>query len=116
MAKKSKINLTSEEREKMLLDRDLKDIKERIAWNITPKNPTRQFIVGERVQWGAHKETYIVEIGEDKLYYKIPLVDNYLLRCSRSGICNFYSGSQDRSGDTKLCSRKITIESDNRYN
>jgi len=71
MAKKSKINVNSDEHKKMLLDRDLKDIKERIAWGITPKNPTRQFAVGERVQWGAHKETYIVEIGEDNLYYKI---------------------------------------------
>jgi len=71
MAKKSKTSISPEAHAKMLLERDLKDIKERVAWGITPKNPTRLFAIGERIQWGAHKETYIVEIGEDNLYYKI---------------------------------------------
>jgi hypothetical protein len=71
MAKKSKTLVSPEEHAKMFLERDLKDIKERVAFGITPKNPTRLFAVGERVQWGVHKETYIVEIGEDNLYYKI---------------------------------------------
>lgn len=71
MAKKVKVDVNSAEHKKMLLDRDLKKIKENIAWNIIPKNPTRKFIVGEHVQWGAHKESYVIEIGDDNLYYLI---------------------------------------------
>lgn len=40
-------------------------------FGIIPKNPTRFFSVNERVIWGAHKETYVREIGDDSLYYLI---------------------------------------------
>lgn len=63
--------ITPEEHAKMLLNSELKEIKEKFDLGILPKNPTRRFAVDERVQFGAHNETYVREICENGLYYKI---------------------------------------------
>jgi hypothetical protein len=70
MTKKRKI-LTPEERTEMRLQFKLSEIKEKLNWGMIPKNPTRWFNVGDRVHWGAHQETYVREIYEDGLYYKV---------------------------------------------
>jgi hypothetical protein len=57
-----------------MLQTQLTSIKEDIAFGILPLNPTRFFKVGELVQFGAHKETYIREIYENGLYYKVESV------------------------------------------
>jgi len=46
---------------------EMKDIKTRFI----PKNPTYSFKVGDHVQYGCHDETYIEEVYEDGLYYKV---------------------------------------------
>lgn len=66
MAKRSKI--TPEQQEKMLLESSIKDMEEKISFGQI-YNPTRFFSVGERVLYGAHKETFIEEIRKDGLYY-----------------------------------------------
>ncbi len=63
--------ITPEEHQRMLLNSNLKEIKEKFDAGILPKNPTRRFAIDERVQFGAHQETYIREICEDGLYYKV---------------------------------------------
>jgi len=70
MAKKRNV-LTPEEHAEKKLQSELKDIKENLDWGIIPRNPTRKFNIGDRVQWGAHQETYVREIYEDGLYYKL---------------------------------------------
>jgi hypothetical protein len=70
MAKKKGI-ITPEKQKEVIISQELKGIKERIAWGITPKNPTRHFIVGQRIHWGAHDESYVLEVHEGGLYYKI---------------------------------------------
>ena len=62
---------TAEERQKSMMNSELKDILERKRYGILPLNPTRRFAVDERVQWGALAETYVREIFEDGLYYII---------------------------------------------
>lgn len=69
MAKKKVFDMV--EHQKQLLEREFKQIQEDIAYGIVPLNPTRQFVVGERVHWGALNETYIREVFENGLYYKI---------------------------------------------
>jgi hypothetical protein len=63
--------ITPEEHQKEMMTSELRSIRERFVWGILPKNPTRQFVVGERVQWGAMDETYIREVCEGGLYYII---------------------------------------------
>jgi hypothetical protein len=63
--------ISEEERLKQALTSELRDIRERLVFGILPKNPTRQFVVGERVQWGALEETYVREVCEGGLYYII---------------------------------------------
>lgn len=63
--------ITPEQHKEMLLNSNLKEIREKFEMGILPKNPTRRFAVDERVQFGAHNETYIREICEDGLYYKV---------------------------------------------
>lgn len=62
---------TPEEHQKEMMVSELRDIRERLVFGILPKNPTRQFAVGELVQWGAMSETYIREVHEGGLYYTI---------------------------------------------
>jgi hypothetical protein len=57
-----------------MLQTQLDDIREDIAFGILPLNPTRFFKIDELVQYGAHKETYIREIYENGLYYKVESV------------------------------------------
>ena len=70
MAKKKNI-ISPEEHQKILLDGDIRDLRQKIADGIMPLNPTRFFNVGDRVQYGAHNETYIREVYENELYYKV---------------------------------------------
>ena len=63
--------ISPEEHQKAQMVSELRDIRERLVWGILPKNPTRLFAVGERVQWGALEETYIREICEGGIYYVI---------------------------------------------
>lgn len=60
-----------EAHQKEMMATELRNIRERFVWGILPKNPTRQFAVNERVQWGALQETYIRKVCEDGLYYVI---------------------------------------------
>lgn len=69
MAKKKVID--PEKHQKEMMSYELRNIRERLVFGILPKNPTRFFIVDERVQWGALDETYIREVCEDGLYYII---------------------------------------------
>ena len=71
MAKRKEI--TPEEHTANQLASELKEIKERIQYGILSLNPTRQFEVGQRIQMGAHAETYVLENCENGLYYKIIL-------------------------------------------
>jgi hypothetical protein len=59
------------EHAKMLLDTNLRDIKNAVALNIIPANPTRTFAINERVVWGAHKESYIRKVCNNGLYYLV---------------------------------------------
>jgi len=68
---KKKIVIDPQKHAEMLLEREFTEIKENIAFGILPLNPTRFFKVGEQVQFGAHHETYIREIFENGLYYKV---------------------------------------------
>lgn len=70
MAKKKNIR-TVEQQLQANREYEIKSIKERIAWNITPKNPTRHYTVGQRVRWGAMAEVYIHAVYEDGMYYDI---------------------------------------------
>lgn len=70
MAKKKNI-ISPEEHQKILLDGDIRDLRQKIADEILPLNPTRFFNIGDRVQYGAHDETYIREIYENGLFYKV---------------------------------------------
>lgn len=68
MAKKK--TLTPKETQKKILASNIKDIEKRIKLGILRKPPKhRKFKVGERVSFGAHKECYIREKGEDGMYY-----------------------------------------------
>lgn len=69
MAKKKQIS--PEERQKSNRESAIRDMNIKISSGILPLNPTRRFSVDERIQFGAHKETYIREIHEDGLYYTI---------------------------------------------
>lgn len=69
MAKKKQIS--PEEHRKKLNDIAIREMKIKIEHGILPLNPTRKFSVGERIQFGAHKESYIREIHEDGLFYTI---------------------------------------------
>ena len=70
MAKK-KVQQTPEEIRKQAIDSSIVEIKRMIALGVMPLNPTRTFVVGERVIWGAHEEVYIREVHENGLYYTI---------------------------------------------
>ena len=70
MAKKIK-TYSQEELNELNLQRDLNEIKKKIDKNILPLNPTKHFKVNQRVQFGAIKETYVREIGENELYYLV---------------------------------------------
>jgi hypothetical protein len=74
MATKGKLKFNPEERRKMLLESSKRDIDEKIKFGILVKNPTRKFSVDERVQFGAHNESYVREIHEDGLYYLIEAI------------------------------------------
>lgn len=71
MTKKINMCPARKANEKMLMDSELKNILERKRYGILPLNPTREFAIGERVQWGALTETYIREKYEYGLYYLI---------------------------------------------
>ena len=74
MAKRGKIVHDPEKHTKELLERDLQDIKDSIKIGILPLNPTRKFVVDERIRFGGFKEVYIREIGEDNLYYMVEAI------------------------------------------
>jgi len=63
--KKKKIS--PEEQKRILKESRMRDIKRQDI----PKNPTRTFVVDERVHFGAHNEVYVREILEDGLFYEI---------------------------------------------
>ena len=67
MAKKKK--QTPEELEHNNMLRNVEEEKRAILLNITPKNPTRFFDVGERVTLGAHEEVYVREVHADGMFY-----------------------------------------------
>lgn len=69
MAKKNK--LSEERRKENILNNSIAEKRKAIANNILPLNPTRKFIVGQRINLGAHKEVYIREVFDDGLFYKI---------------------------------------------
>jgi hypothetical protein len=69
MKKRKKIDSIAHQ--ESLLQSSIRDIELNIDYGILPLNPTRKFSVGERVCYGAHKETYIREIFRDGLYYRI---------------------------------------------
>jgi len=73
MTKKKKF--ASEEHKKQLLQNSKKDIEEKIKLNIISIDPTRFFKIDERVQWGAHDETYIREICKGGIYYLIESIN-----------------------------------------
>ena len=58
-------------RKKDVLDGELKDILYKKSKGILPLNPTRHFVVGDRVVLGNLGETYVREVFEDGLYYLI---------------------------------------------
>lgn len=63
--------ISEEEQQQRNMDGELRRIRENLVYGILPKNPTRTFSVGERVQWGAMNETYVREVFENGLYYTI---------------------------------------------
>ena len=69
MAKRKEISV--EEYRKQNIDSAIKDIQRMLALNTLPLNPTRTFVVGERVLWGAHEEVYVRVIHENGLYYTV---------------------------------------------
>lgn len=74
MANKKKIS--SEEHQKSLMKSALHDIERLIVRNALPVPPKhRKFNVGERVQFGAHNETYIREIFKDGMYYRVESIN-----------------------------------------
>ncbi len=84
MGKKKTIGSKSkEERQEMALKFELKNILERKEFGILPLNPTRFFIVGERVQyrWGICNKTYVREVFENGLYY---LVETLNVVCDKT--------------------------------
>ena len=64
-----------EELKKVQLENELREIKESINRGILPLNTTRYFDISERAQWGAHKEVYIREIGDEHLYYLVESIN-----------------------------------------
>lgn len=73
MAKRKQ--MSPEENRKRLYESAVRDMKIKIMDGILPLNPTRRFSVGERILYGAHKETYIREIHEDGLYYTVEAIN-----------------------------------------
>jgi hypothetical protein len=78
MGRKKKEPLTEEQiQEQKKLDeavqfeRDFKEIRERFETGRLPKNPTRIFNVGDRVQIGAWGHTTVVEVIDGGLIYKV---------------------------------------------
>ena len=73
MAKKRapKKPFDKEKHMKEMMVSELRHIRERLVYGILPKNPTRLFVEGERVRWGAMEETYIRKVCEGGLYYII---------------------------------------------
>ena len=70
MANKKKISF--EEHQKSLMESAIRDIERLIVRTALPVPPKhRKFKVGERVQFGAHNETYIREIFKDGMYYRV---------------------------------------------
>ena len=68
--------ISEEEQNKLNLVNEIKDINYRIKHGILRTPPKhRKFKVSERVQYGAHKETYIRKIFENGLYYTIESID-----------------------------------------
>lgn len=74
MTKKRNV-ISPEEQLKILLESDIRDVQQKIADGIMPLNPTRFFNIGDRVQYGAHDETYIREIFENGLFYKVECIN-----------------------------------------
>jgi uncharacterized protein with ParB-like and HNH nuclease domain len=62
-----KIELSAEEKLKIHLEREFKEIKQRYI----PANPTYMFKVGDNVQLGALNNSVVSEVYENGLYYKI---------------------------------------------
>lgn len=53
---------------------NIEKIEKNIKLGILPLNPTRKFSIDEKVQFGAHKETYVREIYKNGLYYKVECI------------------------------------------
>jgi len=70
MAKRNKV-ITPEEARLQSINSAIKDLKHMITLGAMPLNPTRTFVVDERVIWGAHMESYVREVHEDGLYYTV---------------------------------------------
>ena len=68
---KKKKPFDREKHMKEMMVSELRHIRERLVFGILPKNPSRLFVEGERVRWGAMQETYIRKVCEGGLYYVI---------------------------------------------
>lgn len=52
------------------LDHELKDLIH-TSYIPLPSHPDRIYKVGDRVKWGNHKKSIVLEVSEDKRFYKI---------------------------------------------
>ena len=71
MAKKKPIPRTPLEIRNSRLATELSDIALSIDMGLLPLDSTRRFKIGERINWGAHEEVYIRDIGPDQVYYLV---------------------------------------------
>ena len=70
MARKKKIDPV--EHQKRMIENNIHDNEKRIELGILRTPPRhRKFKVGDRVQYGAHRESYIREVYRDGMYYLI---------------------------------------------
>lgn len=74
MAKKKQ--MSPEEHDQQLIEAHIRDFERAITLGMLTKPPKhRVFKVDDRVQYGAHKETYVREVFRDGMYYVIESID-----------------------------------------
>lgn len=72
MAKRKRNTVDEATRKQMNIDSTISDIEKNISeGNLNPPPKHRMFKVDERVQFGAHAESYIRKIYKDGLYYEV---------------------------------------------
>jgi hypothetical protein len=73
MARTKKID--PEEQQKRMIETAIRDNEKRIELGLLRMPPRhRRFKVGDRVQYGAHRETYVREVYKDGMYYLIECI------------------------------------------